>query len=170
MCSIERVSVRIIRMLFDFAEDHALCLARRRQFQKFAHFFLGQETGRAMCAVRKNVKSTRVMRVFVTGEPDVAFFRDEADDQHDHQRRYNSKAGEHCAPVFERVQHPDAFDLILAGVKGRCNSKPQGIEKHPIKIPADDHSWHAHRQLGFVSGKPAFESRIQFVLQLFKEL
>ena len=39
-----------------------------------------------------------------------------------------------------------------------------------VKIPADDDGWYAHRQLGFVSGKPAFESRIQFVLQLFKEL
>ena len=158
MRGIERVSVRIVRMLFNFAEDHALCLARGRQLQKFSHFFFRQETGRAMRTVRENVKPARVVRVFVAGEPDVALFRDETDDQDDHQRRYNSKAGEHCAPVFERVQHPDAFDLILAGVKGRCNSEPQGIEKHPIKIPADDHGWHARRQFGFVSGKPAFES------------
>ena len=157
-------------MLFDFAEDHALRLARRRQLQKFSHFFFRQETGRAMRTVRENVKPARVMRVLVAGEPDVAFFRDEADDQHDHQRRYNSKAGEYRTPVFERVQHPDAFDLIFARVKGRCDSKPQRIEEHPIKIPADDHGWHAHRQLGFVSGKPAFESCVYFVLQLFKEL
>ena len=157
-------------MLFDFSEDHALRLARRRQLQKLAHFFLRQETGRAMCAVRENVKPARVVRVFVTGEPDVALFRDEADDQHNHQRRHDPKAGEYRAPVFERVQHPDAFDLILAGVKGRCNSKPQRIEKHPIKIPADDHGWYAHGQFDFVSGKPAFESCVYFVLQLFKEL
>ena len=100
-------------MLFDFAEDHALRLARGRQLQKLAHFFLRQKTGRAMCAVRKNVKPARVMRVFVAGEPDVALFRDEADDQHDHQRRYDPKAGEDGSPVFERVQHPDAFDLSL---------------------------------------------------------
>ena len=170
MRGIERVSIRIIRMLFDFAEDHALRLACGREFQKLAHFFLGQETGRAMRTVRENVKSARVVRVFVTGEPDVSLFRNEADNQHDHQRRYDPKASEHCAPVFERVQHPNTFDLILAGVKGRCNSEPQRIEKHPIKIPADDHGWHAHRQLGFVSGKPAFESCFRFVLQLFKEL
>ena len=123
-----------------------------------------------MCAVRENVKPARVVRVFVTGEPDIALLRDEADDKDNHQRRYDPKASEHCTPVFERVQHPDAFDLILAGVKGRCNSKPQRIEKHPVKIPADDHGWHAHGQFGFVSGKPAFESCVQFVLQLFKEL
>ena len=105
-------------MLFDFAEDHAFRFARRRQLQKLAHFFLRQETGRAMCAVRENVKPARVMRVFVTGEPDVAFFRDKTDDQHDYQRRHNSEAGEYRAPVLEGVQHPDAFDLILAGVKG----------------------------------------------------
>ena len=110
------------------------------------------------------------MRVFVAGEPDVAFFRDEADDQDDHQRRYNSKAGEHCTPVFERVQYPDALDFFIRLMKGRCNSEPQGIEKHPIKIPADDHGWHARRQFGFVSFVPAFESCFRFVLQLFKEL
>ena len=123
-----------------------------------------------MCAVRKNVKPARVMRVFVTGEPDVAFFRDKTDDQDDHQRRYNSKAGEHCTPVFERVQYPDALDFFARLMKGRSDSKPQGIEKHPIKIPADDHGWHAHGQFGFVSGKPALESCVKFVLQLFKEL
>ena len=157
-------------MLFDFAEDHAIRFARRRQLQKFSHFFLCQKPGRAMCAVRENVKPARVMRVLVAGEPDVAFFRDEADDQHDHQRRHNSEAGKYCTPVFERVQHPDAFDFFVRLMKGRCDSKPQRIEKHPIKIPADDHGWHAHGQLGFVSGKPAFESCVQFVLQLFKEL
>ena len=157
-------------MLFDFAEDHALRFASRRQLQKFSHFFLCQKPGRAMCAVRKNIEAARVMRVFVAGEPDVALLRDEADDQDDHQRRYNSKAGEHCAPVFEGVQHPDALDFFIRLMKGRCNSKPQRIEKHPIKIPADDHGWHAHRQLGFVSGKPALEFRFRFVLQLFKEL
>ena len=157
-------------MLFDFAKDHALCLARGRQLQKFSHFFFRQETGRAMRTVRENVKPARVVRIFVTGEPDVAFFRDEADDQHDYQCRHNSEAGEYHAPVFERVQHPDTFDFFIRLMKGRCDSKPQGIEKHPIKIPADDHSWHAHRQLGFVSGKPALEFRFRFVLQLFKEL
>ena len=30
MCGIERISVRVVRMLFDFAEDHTLCLARGR--------------------------------------------------------------------------------------------------------------------------------------------
>ena len=123
-----------------------------------------------MRTVRENVKPARVMRVLVAGEPDVAFFRDEADDQHDHQRRHNSEAGKYRTPVFERVQHPDAFDFFVRLMKGRCDSKPQRIEKHPIKIPADDHGWHAHGQLGFVSGKPAFESCVQFVLQLFKEL
>ena len=123
-----------------------------------------------MRTVRENVKPARVMRVFVAGEPDVAFFRDEADNQHDHQRRYNSKAGEHCAPVFERVQHPNALDFFIRLMKGRCDSKPQRIEEHPIKIPADNDGWHTHGQLGFVSGKPAFESCVQFVLQLFKEL
>ena len=157
-------------MLFDFAEDHTLRLARGREFQKLAHFFFRQKTGRAMRTVRENVKPARVVRVFVTGEPDVALFRDEADDQHDHQRRHDPKACEDGSPVFERVQHPDAFDLIFARVKGRCDSKPQRIEKHPIKIPADDHGWHTHGQFGFVSGKPAFESCVQFVLQLFKEL
>ena len=123
-----------------------------------------------MRAVRENVKPARVMRVFVTGEPDIALLRDEADDEYNHQRRHDSKACEHCTPVFERVQHPDAFDFFVCLVKGRCNSEPQRIEKHPIKIPADDHGWHAHRQLGFVSGKPALESCFRFVLQLFKEL
>ena len=169
MRRIERVSIRIVRMLFDFAEDHALRPARRRQLQKLAHFFLRQETGRAMCAVRKNVKPARVVRVFVTGEPDVTLFRDEADDEYNHQCRHDSEAGEHCTPVFEGVQHPDALDFFARLMKGRCNSKPQRIEKHSIKIPADKDGWYAHRQLGFVSGKPAFESRIQFVLQLFKE-
>ena len=70
----------------------------------------------------------------------------------------------------ERVQHPDALDFFARLMKGRCDSKPQRVEKHPIKIPADDHGWYTHGQLGFVSGKPAFESRVQFVLQLFKEL
>jgi len=111
---IERVSIRIIRMLFDFAEDHALRFARRRQLQKIAHFFLRQETGRAMCAVRKNVKPARVMRIFVAGEPDVAFFRDEADNQHNYQRRHNSEAGKYRTPVFEGVQHPDALDFFFA--------------------------------------------------------
>ena len=157
-------------MLFDFAEDHALRLARGRQLQKLAHFFLRQKTGRAVCAVRENVKPARVMRVLVAGEPDVAFFRNEADNQHDHQRRYDPKASEHCTPVFERVQHPDAFYFFFARVKGRSDSKPQGIEKHPIKIPADNDGWYAHGQFSFVSGKPAFESCVQFVLQLFKEL
>ena len=170
MRGIERVSIRIVRMLFDFSEDHALRLARRRQLQKLAHFFLGQETGRAMRTVRENVKSARVMRVFVAREPDVALLRNEADDQHDHQRRHDSKACEYGSPVFEWVQHPDAFDFFVCLVKGRCNSEPQRIEKHPIKIPADDHGWYAHGQLGFVSGKPAFESCFRFVLQLFKEL
>ena len=156
-------------MFFDFAEDHALRPARRRQLQKLAHFFLRQETGRAMCAVQENVKPARVMRVFVTGEPDVAFFRDKTDDQHNYQRRHDPKAREYRAPVFERVQHPDALDFFIRLMKGRCDSKPQGIEKHPIKIPADDHSWHAHRQLGFIPRKPAFESRFRFVLQFFKE-
>jgi len=157
-------------MLFDFSEDHALRLARGRQFQKFTHFFLRQKSGRAMCAVRKNVKPARVMRVFVAGEPDVAFLRNETDDEHDHQRCYNSEAGKYRTPVFERVQHPDALDFFVRLMKGRCDSKPQRIEKHPVKIPADDHGWHARRQFGFVSGKPAFESCVQFVLQLFKEL
>ena len=110
------------------------------------------------------------MRVFVTGEPDVALFRDEADDQHDHQRCYDAKACEYRAPVFERVQHPDALDFFARLMKGRSDSEPQRIEKHPIKIPADNDGWHAHGQFSFVSGKPAFESRVQFVLQLFKEL
>ena len=123
-----------------------------------------------MRAVRENVKAAWVMRVFVAGEPDVALLCDEADDQHDHQRRHDPEAGKYRTPVFERVQHPDALDFFIRLMKGRCNSKPQGIEKHPIKIPADDHGWHAHGQLGFVSGKPAFESCVQFVLQLFKEL
>ena len=81
MRGIECVSVRIIRMLFDFSEDHALRFARGRQFQKLAHFFLRQKAGRAMCAVRENVKPARVMRVLVAGEPDVALLRDEADDE-----------------------------------------------------------------------------------------
>ena len=71
-----------------------------------------------MRTVRKNVKPARVMCVFVAGEPDVALLCDEADDQDDHQRRYNSKAGEHCTPIFERIQYPNAFDLILTSVKG----------------------------------------------------
>ena len=123
-----------------------------------------------MRAVRENVKPARVVRVFVTGEPDVALFRDEADDQHDYQRRYNSKASEYCAPVFEWVQHPDALDFFARLMKGRCDSKPQRIEKHSIKIPADNHGWHAHGQLGFIPRKPTLESRFRFVLQLFKEL
>ena len=123
-----------------------------------------------MRTVRENVKAAWVVRVFIAREPDITLFRDEADDQDDHQRRYNSKAGERCAPVFERVQHPDALDFFIRLMKGRCDSKPQGIEKHPIKIPADDDGWHAHGQLGFVSGKPAFEFCFRFVLQLFKEL
>ena len=167
---VERVSVWVIRMLFDFSEDHALRLARGREFQKFAHFLLRQETGRAMRTVRENVKPTRVVRVFVAGEPDVALFRDEADNQHNYQRRYDPKASEHCTPVFERVQHPDAFYFFFARVKGRSDSKPQGIEKHPIKIPADNDGWYAHGQFSFVSGKPAFEFCFRFVLQLFKEL
>ena len=167
---IERVSIRIIRMLFDFAEDHALRPARRRQLQKLAHLFLRQKSGCAMRTVRENVKAAWVMRVFVAREPYITFFRNETDNQHDHQRRYDSKACEYCTPVLERVQHPDAFDLILTSVEGRCNSEPQGIEKHPIKIPADDHGWHARRQFGFISFVPAFESCVYFVLQLFKEL
>ena len=71
-----------------------------------------------MRTVRENVKPARVVRVFVTGEPDVTFLRNETDNQHDHQRRHDPKAREYRTPVFEGVQHPDAFDLILAGVKG----------------------------------------------------
>ena len=157
-------------MLFDFAEDHTLRLARGREFQKFAHFLLRQKTGRAMRAVRENVKPARVMCVFVAREPDVALFRDEADDENKHQRCHDPKAREHRAPVFEGVQHPDTFDFFIRLMKGRSDSEPQRIEEHSIKIPADDHGWHTHGQLGFVSGKPAFESRVYFVLQLFKEL
>ena len=91
---IERVSIRVIRMLFDFAEDHTLRLARGREFQKLAHFFFRQKTGRAMRTVRENVKPARVMRVFVTGEPDVALLRNEADDEDNHQRRHDPKTGE----------------------------------------------------------------------------
>ena len=40
---------------------------------------LRQKPGCAMCAVRENVKAARVVRVLVAGEPDVALFRDEAD-------------------------------------------------------------------------------------------
>ena len=114
MRGIECVSVRIIRMLFDFAADHALRLARGRQLQKFTHFFLRQETGRAMRTVRENVKPARVVRVLVAGEPDIALLRDEADDEDNHQRRHNSEAGEYRSPVLEGVQHPDAFDFFLA--------------------------------------------------------
>ena len=115
---VERVSIRVVRMLFDFAEDHALRFARRREFQKFAHFLLCQKTGRAMRTVRENVKPAWVMRVFIAGEPDIALLRDEADDKDNHQCRHNSKAGEHCAPVFERVQHPDALDFFARLMKG----------------------------------------------------
>ena len=170
MRGIERVSVRIVRMLFDFAEDHALRLACGRQLQKFSHFFLGQETGRAVCAVRKNIEAARVMRVFVAREPDIAFLRNKADDQHNHQCCHDPEAGKYCTPVFERVQHPDALDFFIRLMKGRCDSKPQRIEQHPIKIPADNDGWYAHGQFDFVSGKPAFESCFRFVLQLFKEL
>ena len=123
-----------------------------------------------MCAVRENVKPARVMCVFVAREPDVALFRDEADDENKHQRCHDPKAREHRAPVFEGIQHPDTFDLVLAGMERGADSEPQRIEKHPIKIPADDHGWHAHGQFGFVSRKPAFEFCFRFVLQLFKEL
>ncbi len=123
-----------------------------------------------MRTVRENVKPARVVRVFVAGEPDVALLRDETDNQHNHQRCYDPKAGEYRTPVFEGVQHPDALDFFIRLMKGRCDSKPQGIEKHPIKIPADDHGWHARRQFGFISFVPAFESCVYFVLQLFKEL
>ena len=123
-----------------------------------------------MRTVRENVKAAWVVRVFIARESDITLFRDEADDQYDHQRRHDPKACEYRTPIFERVQHPDALDFFIRLMKGRCDSKPQRIEKHPIKIPADDHGWHAHGQFSFVSGKPAFESRVQFVLQLFKEL
>ena len=105
-------------MLFDFSEDHALRLARRRQLQKFSHFFLRQEAGCAMRTVRKNVKPARIVRVFVAGKPDIALLRNEADDQHDHQRRHNSEAGEYRTPVFERVQYPDALDFFARLMKG----------------------------------------------------
>ena len=47
-----------------------------------------------MRTVRENVKPARVMRVFVTGEPDVALLRNEADDEDNHQRRHDPKTGE----------------------------------------------------------------------------
>ena len=55
-------------------------------------------------------EASRVMGILVAGEPDVSFFRDETDQQHNDSGDAQSEGGEHHEPVLEGVDYPDVWD------------------------------------------------------------
>ena len=68
-----------------------------------------------MGGVREDVEASGVVGVLIAGEPDIAFFRDEADQQYDHGGDAQTEGSEQHKQVSERVQHPNSFRRRFAG-------------------------------------------------------
>ena len=91
-----------------------------------------------MGGIREDVEASRIMGILVAGEPDVSFFRDETDQQHNDSCDAQSEGGEHHEPVLEGVDYPDAAyanrALEAAGRPERIDHRSyeqQGVEKIP---------------------------------------
>ena len=106
----------------------------------------------------------------IAGKPFVALPCEQADQKDDHSRRAEAEGGKHHKEILEGVEHPDALHLLAGHVKYGFLSEPQGVEQHPIEVPAEAAEHGVQRHTRFVALVPAAPSICSEVLYLFQEL
>ncbi len=135
---VEGVLVRVIRALLVFAQHHALYLGHAPHLQKLSHLLPGEEPRGAVGAVGQNIEAPAVPGGLITGKPLVPRPGEQAYQQNDHRRGPQAEGGEQHKPVAEGVEHPDALHHLLPGfVKGGCGAQAQGVQEHPVEVPAN---------------------------------
>jgi len=124
-----------------------------------------------MGGVGEDVEAPGVMDVLIAGKPDVALFRNEADQQHDHRRDAQAEGGSQHEPVPKGIQHPNAFRRCFARrAEGEGRPPLQGIEEHPVEVPHGQSQGNIDGEFLFVTLKPGAALLSQFVFQFFQEL
>ena len=122
-----------------------------------------------MSTLRENVEASLVVGVLVAGEPDIAFLRDEADQQDKDRRCRQAERSKDDEQIFERVEHPDTAGFLPSHVEGGGSPQPDGVQKHPIEIQADDARRDVERKVLFVAVIPSAELICETVFQFFQQ-
>ena len=171
MGGVQGVLVRVFLLPFVLAQHHALHLGHAAHLQKLPHLLPGEEPGGAVGAVGQDVEAPAVPGGLAAGEPFVTRPGEQAHQQSNHRRSPQAERGKQHKPVAERVEHPDALHHLLAGlVEGGGSAQPDGVEHHPIEIPARQHQGSVERQPLFVPLVPGANYGFKAIFQLFDEL
>ena len=121
-----------------------------------------------MGGVREDIEAPGVVDELIAGEPYIPLFRDEADQQEDHKGGAQSEWRKQNKPVQERIEHPDACYLLASGVEGGGSAQADGVEEHPVKIPAQQSKGDVDGKFSLVAVDPGAAFFGQLVLQLFQ--
>ena len=148
------IFVRVVRSLFPLSQHHALDLRDAAQLQKLLQLLFRQETGGAVGGVREDVKAPGIADKLVAGEKDVPLFRDKADQQKDDNGEAQPEGREQHKPVAQGIKHPDTAHLFTLGVEGGGGTQADGVEEHPIEVPAQQSKGDVDRKFGFMPLKP----------------
>ena len=107
-----------------------------------------------MGGVREDVKAPGIADKLVAGEKDVPLFRDKADQKQDDNGEAQPEGGEQHKPVAQGIKHPDTAHLFTLGVEGGGGTQADGVEEHPIEVPAQQSKGDVDRKFGFMPLKP----------------
>ena len=78
MGHIRGIFVRIFWSPLIFSQHHTFDIRNIAQLQKALHLLFAEEAGGTMSGVRENIKAPWVTDKFITGEPYIALFCNEA--------------------------------------------------------------------------------------------
>ena len=104
--------------------------------------------------IREDIEAPRIADKLVAGEKDVPLFRDKADQKQDDNGEAQPEGCEQHKPVAQGIEHPDAARLLALGVKGGGGTQADGVEEHPIEVPAQQSKGDVDRKFGFMPLKP----------------
>ena len=131
------VLVIVLRVVLVLAQDGAGQLLHRSGLQDLGPLLLIHKAAGAVGAVRQDVKAALVPDELVAGEPGVAFFGDEADEQRDDCRDDQAEWGKGCNEVFEGIEHPDKVsgDSLSATLRAYiCNAQNKSATAAELNI------------------------------------
>ena len=164
------IPVGVIGMPLDAAEEHTRNLPDAAELQMLAKLSFRRKAGGAVSPLRENVKAARITGKMIAGKAFVALPCEQADQKDDHSRRAEAEGCKHHKEILEGVEHPDALHLLAGYVKYGFLSEPQGVEQHPIEVPAEAAEHGVQRHTRFVALIPASPSICSEALYLFQEL
>lgn len=121
-----------------------------------------------MGGVREDIEAPGIVDELVAREKDITLFGDKTDQQEDHKGGAQPERRKQDKPVQERIEHPNTCYLLTGSVEGGGGTQTDGVEQHPVEVPAYQSKGDIDRKFSLVAVDPGTAQLDQFVLQLFQ--